>query len=53
MIKMISWDWTLDENNIPVLIETNLTGQAVWLPQMVNGQPMFGENTQCFRNLIK
>ena len=53
MIKMISWDWTLDENNIPVLIETNLTGQAVWLPQLTNGLPMFGENTNYFLKLIK
>lgn len=53
MIKMISWDWTIDNNNVPVLIETNLSGQSVWFPQMVNGEPFFCDNTPYFANLIR
>lgn len=53
MLKMISWDWSLDENDMPVLIEMNISGQSVWFPQMVNGESFFGENTKYFANLIK
>lgn len=53
MIKMISWDWSIDKNGIPVLIELNLSGQSVWFPQMFNGCPFFGENTPYFANLIR
>lgn len=53
MLKMISWDWSLDENDMPVLIEMNISGQAVWFPQMVNGESFFGENTVYFANLLK
>lgn len=53
MLKMISWDWSLDENNTPVLIEMNISGQSIWFPQMVNGESFFGENTEYFANMIK
>lgn len=53
MLKMISWDWSLDENDTPVLIEMNISGQSVWFPQMVNGESFFGENTQYFANMLK
>ena len=53
MLKMISWDWSLDENHMPVLIEMNISGQSVWFPQMVNGESFFGENTKYYANLIK
>lgn len=53
MLKMISWDWSLDENDLPVLIEMNISGQSVWFPQMVNGESFFGENTAYFAQLIK
>ena len=53
MLKMISWDWSLDENDMPVLIEMNISGQSVWFPQMVNGESFFGVNTKYFANLIK
>lgn len=53
MLKMISWDWSLDENDMPVLIEMNISGQSVWFPQMVNGESFFGENTEYFANMIK
>lgn len=53
MLKMISWDWSLDDNNMPVLIEMNISGQSVWFPQMVNGESFFGENTEYFANMLK
>jgi len=53
MLKMISWDWSLDENDKPVLIEMNISGQSVWFPQMVNGESFFGGHTEYFANLIK
>lgn len=53
MLKMISWDWSLDENDLPVLIEINIAGQAVWLSQMVNGESFFGENTKYFANMLR
>lgn len=53
MLQMISWDWSLDENNIPVLIELNISGQSIWFPQMLNGVPFFGERTEYFANLIR
>jgi len=53
MLKMISWDWSLDENNKPVLIELNITGQSVWFPQMLNGESFFGDQTEYFASMIK
>jgi D-alanine-D-alanine ligase-like ATP-grasp enzyme len=52
-IKMISWDWSLDRNNVPVLIEINISGQAVWFNQMVNGESIFGDHTEYFANMIR
>lgn len=52
-VKMISWDWSVDQNEMPVLIEINISGQAVWFPQMLNGESLFGEQTEFFANLIK
>lgn len=45
MLKMISWDWSLDENDIPVLIEMNISGQSVWFPQMVMERAFWQEYT--------
>jgi hypothetical protein len=52
-IKMISWDWSIDKNDDPVLIEINISGQSVWFPQMLNGEPIFGDNTEYFADLIR
>lgn len=52
-IKMISWDWAIDQNDVPVMIEINISGQSVWFPQMLNGEPIFGEHTEYFANLIR
>ena len=52
-LKIISWDLTLDNNDLPTLIEMNTYGQSVWFPQMVNGEPIFGENIAKMLNLIR
>ena len=44
-IRCISWDFSLDENYCPVLIEANLYGQGIWFPQIVSGFGAFGDNT--------
>ena len=44
-LGILSWDFSLDENGTPVLIELNATGQSAWFPQMCNGEPLFGEHT--------
>jgi len=42
---MASWDFTLNENGQPVLIEVNLTRQSESFPQYTHGRSLFGENT--------
>lgn len=41
--KLCSWDLCIDDNNLPKLIEVNLTFGDVQLHQMTNG-PIFGSN---------
>lgn len=45
-VRMISWDFTLDESDTPVLIEANIYGQGSWFPQIISGEGLFGENTE-------
>ncbi|MFA0030472.1 sugar-transfer associated ATP-grasp domain-containing protein [Vibrio breoganii] len=45
-ITMVSWDFALDYNNVPTLIEANLLGQSVWFPQIVSGRPLFGNRNK-------
>lgn len=52
-IGIISWDFTIDKTNMPVLIEANYIGQAVWLSQITSGKPFFGENTKKMLEIIK
>lgn len=52
-MRMISWDFTLDEKDRIVLLEFNLSGQSVWFPQMVSGKAVFGKNTEKMIQLIK
>jgi len=41
-LSMISWDVVQGE---VIIIEMNVLGQSVWLPQMAHGVGAFGENT--------
>lgn len=51
-LKMISWDFTVNNNNDIVLIETNTTGQSIWLSQISHGCGVFGKNTEKMYKLI-
>lgn len=45
-VRIVSWDFTLDDNDEIVLLEFNIFGQSVWFPQMVSGKAVFGEHTE-------
>ena len=44
-VGCINWDFTINEDGIPVLIEANCHDGSIWLPQMAHGKGIFGENT--------
>ena len=52
-LKMISWDFSIDENGSVVLIEMGGSGQSIWFPQMANGCGAFGENTSYMYELVR
>lgn len=52
-LGMISWDFAINADGEPILIELNLTGQAVWFTQMIHGCSMFGEHTPYMAALIR
>lgn len=44
-IGVAFWDFTLDENNEPLLIEANLEDGGIYVNEMCNGTPALGNNT--------
>lgn len=44
-IGVVNWDFTIDEEGNPVLIEINIFGGSIWLSQMAHGKGAFGEHT--------
>lgn len=44
-IGCINWDYTIDENEDPVLIEANMNGGSVWMIEMAHGKGPFGDRT--------
>ena len=44
-IGVINWDFTIDEQNSPVLIEANCRNGSIWLVEMAHGKGAFGDNT--------
>lgn len=52
-IGIISWDFTLNKDNLPILIEANFTGQSAWFAQIVHGIPLFGDQTKKIIKLIR
>lgn len=52
-IGIVSWDFTVDNENNPVLIEANIRGQSIWFPQIVHGKGAFGEHTKEIIEMIK
>lgn len=49
--RLISWDFAIDEDGEPVLIEVNLTYGGVDVHQMSNG-PVFGDMTEAVLNEV-
>lgn len=52
-LGILSWDLSIDADGNVVLIEVNTTGQSAWFCQMVNGEPLFGDNTAKMLQIIK
>lgn len=50
--RFISWDFSLDENRSPILIEANMLGHSSWFPQAASGVGIFGDNTKRMLELI-
>ena len=44
-LGVVHWDFTIDENGEPVMIEANSFGGGVWIVQMAHGRSLFGEKT--------
>ncbi|WP_177173042.1 sugar-transfer associated ATP-grasp domain-containing protein [Ruminococcus sp. YRD2003] len=44
-IGCINWDFTINDEGNPVLIEANIQGGSVWLFQMAHGKGIFGDLT--------
>ena len=44
-IGIVNWDFTINEVGKPVIIEGNMMGGGIWLPQMAHGKGPFGERT--------
>lgn len=52
-VGIVSWDFTVDSDNNPVLIEANIRGQSIWFPQIVHGKGAFGKYTKDIMDMIK
>ena len=44
-VGCINWDFTIDEEGTPILIEANINGGSVWLIEMAHGCGAFGKHT--------
>ena len=45
-LGVVNWDFTIDSDGDPLLIEANLRGGSVWLPEMAHGCGAFGDKTE-------
>lgn len=52
-IGIVSWDFTVNSDNAVVLIETNLSAQSIWFPQIVHGKSAFGDNLKAVLDEIR
>lgn len=44
-VGIVNWDFTLDSDGEPVLIEANIDSGTIWMTEMANGCGAFGEHT--------
>ena len=52
-VGVIDWDFILDEEGEPVVVEANMMYGSVWLIQMAHGESVFGDKTARVLQLIK
>ena len=52
-VGIISWDLSVDANGDIILIEANYFNQSAWFPQIINGEPLFGDDTPFMIGLLK
>lgn len=49
-VGVVNWDFTIDENGEPLLIEANINdgkrAGSIWLSEMPHGRGPFGDNTK-------
>ena len=45
-IGVINWDFTINQEGEPVLIEANVNGGSIWLIEMAHGCGVFGDKTE-------
>ena len=50
---IISWDFTVNDDNAVVLVEANIFGQGIWFPQIIHGEGAFGHQTERIFQKIK
>ena len=43
-VGFISWDIILNAEYEPVIVEANILGQSSWIPQVLHGKGLFGNN---------
>lgn len=44
-VGVVNWDFTLNADEVPILIEANVNWGSVWLIEMAHGKGAFGERT--------
>lgn len=44
-VGVINWDFTIEEDESPVLIEGNMRSGSIWLAEMSHGKGIFGDDT--------
>lgn len=44
-VGVINWDFTIDIDNKPVLLEGNMRSGSIWLSEMSHGRGIFGDDT--------
>jgi hypothetical protein len=52
-LGFVSWDFSLDQDGIPVLIEVNTYRQSAGICQRFTGKSLFGENTAKMLEMIR
>ncbi len=52
-IGIISWDMTVDYEGRITIIEANLVGQGIWLPQIISKKSLFEDNTDEILRILR